>query len=121
MAELTREMELGEFKFRRMAAALGIGLGSEALILFGAVIVANKVSPPWGEWIANLMQDPGVHFVQFLGKLEHPGFEEQVGYVLLIPVIQWLFYSAVIYLMLAWRRPLPSDTTPRRKEISNLP
>jgi len=74
MAELTREMELAKFKFRRMAAALGIGLGSEALILFGAVIVANKVSPPWGEWIANLMQDPGVHFVQFLGKLEHPGF-----------------------------------------------
>ena len=33
-----------------------------------------------------------------------PGFEGQVGYFLLAVVLQWLIYSAVVYLLLAISR-----------------
>jgi len=32
-----------------------------------------------------------------------PGFEEQMGYIYLVPVIQWLVYAAIIYVLLWYR------------------
>ena len=56
-----------------------------------------------GDQVANVLQAPGSYFVAMLAKAHHPGFEEQVGYVLLIPLMQWFVYSALVYLLLARR------------------
>jgi hypothetical protein len=39
--------------------------------------------------------------VTLLAKAEHPGFEGQAGYFLLAAGLQWLFYSGVVYLLMA--------------------
>lgn len=56
-----------------------------------------------GDQVANLLQAPGSYIVAMLAKAHHPGFEEQVGYVLLIPLIQWVVYSMLAYVWLARR------------------
>lgn len=92
-------MKLARFRWRRLGGAVVLGLLLEGLMLVIAVALAN----PLGDQVSNLLQAPGSYLVTLLAKAQHPGFEEQVGYVLLIPLIQWFFYSVLIYLWLARR------------------
>jgi hypothetical protein len=76
-----------------------LGVVAEALMLAIAVALPQAL----GDQVANVLQAPGSYIVAMLAKAHRPGFEEQVGYVLLIPVIQWFVYSVLLYLWLARR------------------
>jgi hypothetical protein len=89
-------MELTRFKWHRLAAALGIGLGIEVL----EGICVSFLPPRWADWIGELPLQPASYLVTLLAKAGHPGFEEQVGYFLFAVVLQWLIYSVVVYLLL---------------------
>jgi hypothetical protein len=88
---------------RRLAAAWGIGLVAEALMLavyFG--LATPSTSHSW--WIVfALTQEPGRHFVEWWVDATRPGFEEQTAYIYLVPLIQWLVYAAIVFAVL-WRR-----------------
>jgi len=94
-------MGLAKFRWRRLAAALGIGLGVEVLAFFALIVTANFLPPQWADVIGEWPLQPASYLVTLLAKVGHPGFEGQVGYFLLAVVLQWLIYSAVIYLLLA--------------------
>ena len=111
-------MELAKFKWRRLAAALGIGLGVEVLIFFAVIVTAKFLPPQWADVIGEWPLQPASYFVTLLAKAEHPGFEGQVGYLFLAVVLQWLICSAVVYLLLAIFRK-KRDTASAIKEISN--
>jgi len=51
-------MAFARFKLRRLAAAIGIGLLIEALLLFAAVMISSALPKPWDDRIANLTQEP---------------------------------------------------------------
>ena len=53
----------------------------EVLLLPAAVVIGSETV---GDW----MQAPASFLVAGLAKLTHPGFEEQVGYILLALVLQ---------------------------------
>jgi hypothetical protein len=91
-------MEPAKFRWRRLAAALGIGLGIEVL---EAICVISFLPPRWADWIGDLPLQPASYLVTLLAKAEHPGFEGQAGYFLLAAGLQWLFYSGVVYLLMA--------------------
>ena len=111
------EMELAKFRWRRLAAALGIGLGVEVLLFFALIVTANFLPPKWADVIGEWPLQPASYLVTLLAKVEHPGFEDQVGYFMLAVVLQWLMYSAVVYLLLAISRK--RDAAAAIKEISN--
>ena len=94
-------MELTKFRWHRLAAALGIGLGIEAL---EGICVVSFLPPRWADWIGELPLQPASYLVTLLAKAGHPGFEGQVGYFLFAVVLQWLIYSVVVYLLLAISR-----------------
>ena len=94
-------MELTKFRWRRLAAALGIGLGIEVL---EGICVVSLLPPRWVDWIGDLPLQPASYLVTLLAKNRHPGFEDQAGYFLLVLVLQWLVYSGVVYLLLAISR-----------------
>ena len=100
VAELTTKMELAKFRWRRLAAALGIGFGVEGLVFFAIIVTANFL-PQWANVIGEWPLQPASYLVTLLAKAEHPGFDGQVGYFLLAVVLQGLFYSAVVYSFLA--------------------
>jgi hypothetical protein len=112
------EMELAKLRWRRLAAALGIGLGVEVLIFFAFIVTANFLPPQWADVIGEWPLQPASYFVTLLANAEHPGFEGQVGYFFLAVVLQWLIYSAVVYLLLAISRK-KRNTAGATKEISN--
>ncbi len=86
---------------RRFAAALGIGLLVEALMVFVYLHHGNALSRWWT--LFTLTQEPGLHLVKWWVDVTRPGFEEQMGYIFFVPVIQWLVYAAVIYVLLGYR------------------
>ena len=88
---------------RRLAAALGLGLAAEALMIVVYLHLAGNASlSRW--WTAfTLTQEPAWHLVKWLVDVTHPGFEEQMGYIYFVPLIQWLLYAAVIYALLWYR------------------
>jgi hypothetical protein len=94
-------MELTKFRWHRLAAALGIGLGIEVL---EAICVVSFLPPRWVDWIGDLPLQPASYLVTLLAKSRHPGFEGQVGYFLMVVVLQWLIYSGVVYILLAISR-----------------
>ena len=94
-------MELTKFRWHRLAAALGIGLGIEVL---EAICVVSFLPPRWVDWIGDLPLQPASYLVTLLANGGHPGFEGQVGYLLFAVVLQWLIYSGVVYLLLAFSR-----------------
>jgi hypothetical protein len=98
-------MKCAKFSWRRFAVALGIGFGLEAL-LFGPILTGlSPALPRWGSGIVELTQEPSMHFVTWLVDQVHPGFEEQVAYLYLVPVIQGLCFSVAIYVALAsWNK-----------------
>ena len=88
---------------RRLATALGIGLVAEALMIVVYLQLAGNASlSRW--WTAfTLTQEPAWHLVKWWVDVMRPGFEEQMGYIYLVPVIQWLVYAAIIYVLLWYR------------------
>lgn len=96
---------------RRVAAALGIGLVLEALPVMIALRFWENRGPDvpgrplyrWS-WIVPLTQEPGLHLVKWWVDVTRPGFEEQMGYIYFIPLIQWLVYAAVVYALLRYRK-----------------
>jgi hypothetical protein len=90
-------MELTKFRWHRLAAALGIGLGIEVL---EAICVVSFLPPRWADWIGDLPLQPAAYVVTLLAKGGHAGFEGQVGYFLFAVVLQWLIYTVVVYLLL---------------------
>jgi hypothetical protein len=115
----TEEMELAKFRWRRLAASLGIALGVEGLLFFVLIVAANVLPPQWANVIGEWPLQPASYLVTLLAKIEHPGFEGQVGYFLLTVVLQWLIYSAVVYLFLAVSRNkrVSGDTAAAVKKI----
>ena len=94
---------------RRLAAALGIGLVAEVLMLavyFG--IVGGSRSRWWWVVLA-LTQEPGRHLVEWWVGATRPGFEEQTAYIYFVPLIQWFVYAAIVYAIL-WHRNRMSES-----------
>ena len=87
---------------RRFVAALGTGLLAEALMFFVYLHFDNAQLSLW--WtLFTLTQEPALHLVKWWVDVMQPGFEEQMGYIFLVPIIQWLVYAAVIYALLWYR------------------
>jgi len=104
-------MAFARFKLRRLAAAIGIGLLIEALLLFAAVMISSALPKPWDDRIANLTQEPAYHLVNWLSTIWPPGFEGQAGYAMLIPLLQWVIWSVVIFALLSRAKRVPAEIT----------
>ncbi len=104
-------MKLAKFRWRRLGAALALGLLLEVFLLVAMVAGVNMLPKQFGDMAGDWLQLPGSYLVTILAKVYHPGFEEQAGYVLLVPLIQWLTYSIVIYILLV-RRASRHPTVP---------
>jgi len=95
---------------RRVAviAAFGIGLVVELLLvrlylwyLPGALAAPQNGRTNLWLWEAiRLTQQPGLGLVQSWVGVVRPGYAELIGDMFLVPVIQWLVYAVVIYLIL---------------------
>jgi len=96
-------MGLPKFKWRRLAQALGIGL---AIGVLEAICVVSFLPSRWADRIGDLPLQPASYLVTLLAKSQHPGFEDQAGYFLLVVLLQWLIYSGVVYILLAisWKK-----------------
>ena len=96
------------FAPRIATAALLFGFATEALTLYGLTRAVthnlNKSSwnePSWVDQAFNWTQEPSRHLAAYATPLLHPGFEEGVGYFLLILfLLQGFVYSLVAYLIL---------------------
>ena len=87
---------------RRFATALGGGLLAEALMFFVYLHYGNGPLASW--WtLFTLTQEPGLHLVKWAVDILRPGFEEQMGFIFLVPIIQSLVYGVVIYAFLWYR------------------
>src|SRR6266478_5108474 len=96
------------FAPRIAIAALVIGFTTEAVVLFTLTRAwsLRPNQPSWADWVFGWTQEPGRHFAVYLTRLLHPGFEEGVGYFLLILfLVQGLVYGLVAYLLAVkiWR------------------
>lgn len=99
---------LEKIRWRTLMAALGIGLVVELLLvrlylwyLPGALAAPqNGQSNLWLWEAIRLTQQPGLGLVQSWVGVVRPGYGELIGDMFLVPVIQWLVYAAVIYLIL---------------------
>jgi hypothetical protein len=85
---------------RRLAAALGLGLVAEALVIF----VYFHLEPGAARFsrVFVLTQEPAAHLVEWWIHVTQPGHEDRIGYLFLIPFIQWLVYAGVIYAVLRY-------------------
>lgn len=97
-------MKFTKFRWRRLAAALGIGLVIELMLVYAALHISDHLSAVRGSQIAEALQAPGSYLVKWLVAIRHPGFEEQVAYIFLIPIFQWLLYSVITYFLLSLSR-----------------
>ena len=94
--------------WRTLLAALGIGLVVEALLvrlylwyLPGALAASqNHHSNLWLWEVIRLTQQPSLGVMQSWIGVARPGYGELIGDMFLVPVMQWLVYAAVIYLIL---------------------
>ena len=87
---------------RIATAALIIGFTVEALTLYGlmAALTRHPNEPSWADSAYDWTQEPGRHLAGYLTDLLRPGFEEGIGYFLLILfLLQGLAYSLVAYLL----------------------
>jgi hypothetical protein len=84
-------MALIRSKLGSLAAAIGIGVAAEGLLFVGGLIISSPFRDPWGERIFALTQEPAYHLAGWLAEIQHPGFEEQVGYVILVPLFSGSF------------------------------
>jgi len=99
---------VAKIHWRTLIAALGIGLVVELLLvrlylwyLPGALAASPNGQTNLWLWEAiRLTQQPGLGVVQSWVGIVRPGYAELIGDMFLVPVIQWLVYAAVIYLVL---------------------
>lgn len=99
---------LEKIRWRTLMAALGIGLVVELLLvrlylwyLPGALAAPqNGQSNLWLWEAIRLTQQPGLGLVQSWVGVVRPGYGELIGDMFLVPVIQWMIYAAVTYLIL---------------------
>jgi hypothetical protein len=99
---------VAKIHWRTLLAALGIGLVIELLLvrlylwyLPGALAGSkNGQANLWLWEVLRLTQQPSLGLVQSWVVIVRPGYAELIGDMFLVPVIQWLVYSAVIYLVL---------------------
>ena len=99
---------VAKIQWRTLLAALGIGLAIELLLvrlylwyLPGALAASKNGQTNLWLWEAiRLTQQPGMGLVQSWVGIVRPGYAELIGDMFLVPVIQWLVYAAVIYLIL---------------------
>ena len=84
-------MVLIRSKLGRLAAGIGVGLLVEALLFVGTLLLTNYLPPPWEERVFALGQEPAYHLVGWLWSMQRHGFEEQAGFVILVPLVQWVF------------------------------
>ena len=99
-----------QLNWRRLVAALGIGVAAEA-VLFGGYFMrggGEKVPALWTAFTST--QEPGWHLMKWLTDTMRPGIEEQIGYVYVIPLVQWLVYTVLTYLALSLRARRRSAT-----------
>ncbi len=105
--------------WRTLMAALGIGLVVELLLvrlylwyLPGALAAPQNGQTNLWLWEAiRLTQQPGLGLVQSWVGVVRPGYGELIGDMFLVPVIQWLVYAGVIYLILElYLRKSPRST-----------
>ena len=52
-----------------LAAAIGIGLLTEALLMVAAVILSSELPKPWGDRIASVTQEPAYHLVNWFSTI----------------------------------------------------
>jgi len=102
---LTGNWDMAFIKSRvgRFATAIAIGLVAELLLLAVGTVVSSKAPRPWDERIWAATQEPAYPLVDWLEKAQHPGFEEQGAYFLLIPLIQWGVWTTIFYWLLSRR------------------
>jgi hypothetical protein len=99
---------VAKIHWRTLLATLGIGLVIELLLvrlylwyLPGALAGSkNGQANLWLWEVLRLTQQPSLGLVQSWVVIARPGYAELIGDMFLVPVIQWLVYSAVIYLVL---------------------
>jgi hypothetical protein len=99
---------VARIQWRTLIAALGIGLVVELLLvrlylwyLPGALAASKNGSTNVWLWeTLRLTQQPGLGLVQSWVGIVRPGYAELIGDMFLVPIIQWLLYAAVIYLIL---------------------
>ena len=115
---------VAKIHWRTLIAAFGIGLAVELLLvrlylwyLPGALAAPkNGQSNLWLWEAIRLTQQPSLGMVQSWARIVRPGYAEMIGDTFLVPVIQWLVYSVVIYLILEWylRKSVPATTKGER-------
>lgn len=91
------------FAPRIATAALLVGFTTEALTLYGLATASTQHpnKPSWADSAFNWTQEPSRHLAVYLTDLFHPGFEEGVGYFLVILfLLQGFVYSLVAYILL---------------------
>jgi hypothetical protein len=99
---------VAKIHWRTLLAALGIGLIVELLLvrlylwyLPGALAASQDGQSNLWLWEAiRLTQQPALGVVQSWVGIARPGYAELIGDMFLVPVMQWLVYSAVIYFIL---------------------
>jgi hypothetical protein len=90
------------FAPRIATAALLVGFTTEALTLYGltTTFTQHPNEPSWADSAFSWTQEPSRHLAVYLTGLLHPGFEEGVGYFLLVLFpLQGFVYSLVVYLL----------------------
>ena len=98
---------VAKIHWRTLLAALGIGLVVELLLvrlylwyLPGALAGSKNGRANLWLWEAiRLTQQPSLGLVQSWVGIVRPGYSELIGDMFLVPVIQWLIYGVVIYLI----------------------
>ena len=115
---------VAKIHWRTLIAAFGIGLAVELLLvrLYLWYLPGALAAPKNGQtnlllWEAiRLTQQPSLGMVQSWARIVRPGYAEMIGDMFLVPVIQWLVYSVVIYLILEWylRKSVPATTKGER-------
>lgn len=99
---------VAKIHWRTLLAALGVGLVVELLLvrlylwyLPGALAASqNGQSNLWLWEAIRLTQQPALGLVQSWVGVVRPGYAELIGDMFLVPLMQWLVYSAVIYFIL---------------------
>jgi hypothetical protein len=94
-------MGLIKSRFGRLTAAIGIGLLVESLLFIGVLLLIERLPQPWDERVFAIAQEPAYHLVGWIWSMQRHGFEEQAGFVILVPLVQWGFWSAISYWVLS--------------------
>jgi len=95
------EVKLARRGWLRIFDALGIGFAIELSLMSIPLGTGDPYKSRSAWWVLKWTQEPGSHVAASLVTSLHLGFEEGIGWFLLIfPVVQAIFYSLVVYVAL---------------------